>query len=424
MCLYPGAMTVAPVMPYEDLWAQHEPAARRLAFTLVPPDAVEDVVAEAFAKVLAAMGRGRTPAAFRPYLLAAVRNTARDWHSGRRRLVLAPAPEPAPAPSPEHDVMRREDVTLARRAFERLPERWRWVLWQTAVCERSVSQLAHESGLAPNTISQLASRAREGLRQAWLSEHAADASADPACQQVAPYLGAAVRGKAGERHQAQLRGHLARCPRCRSARAELAMLNTHLGGLLVPAAVSAGVLAKVLPLARAAGRTAARSHWQAAASLGVTAASAAGLAYITIPSPGTAPPAPPSVSSPGAVPASGLPSAPVAAHLVHVPRHARAAAAVASASRVSSPRAVLVIPPAPSVAPGTASSAASPAASASASADVGLAVPGAPGSPTGSDGDLGQLLNSVNNPDVPPPDIADGPSGRLRAWLLAHAPGS
>jgi RNA polymerase sigma factor (sigma-70 family) len=406
-----------------ELYAEHQRAARRLALTLVPPDAADDLVHEAFTKVLAAMGRGRTPAAFRPYLLAVVRNTARDWHTGRRRLVLVPAPEPAPAPSPEHDVIRAEDVTLARRAFDQLPERWRWVLWQTAVNERPVSELAAQTGLAPNTISQLASRAREGLRQAWLSEHAADASADPACQLVAPYLGAAVRGRAGQRHQAQLRAHLARCPRCRSAKAELAALNSHLGELLVPGAVGLGVLSKVLPVARAAVRPAARAHWHAAvAAASVSAMAGLSLVYVTGTVPAGQPPAQVSVpSARHARPASGLPSAPVVARLVHVPKHARVAAAAASASMVpATPPPSSPVSQVASVVPTVTKSVTQVVANATQAA--GLSVPGAAGDVSGAVGDLGQLLNSAGNPVTPPSDPVTGTTGRLRSWLLAHAP--
>jgi RNA polymerase sigma factor (sigma-70 family) len=240
-------------MPYEALYVEHEPAARRLALALVPPHAAEDVVAEAFTAVLDTSLRQGPPAAFRPYLLAAVRNTARRYHDRGRRLVPVADPEPAPSPGPEPGLLAREDARLAAQAFATLPERWRQVLWATAVEEITIAALANRWGMTANSVSQLASRAREGLRQAYLTGHLGAATA-PACRAVAPYMGAAVRGRAGKRHAAGLAAHLSGCARCSQAHAGLAAMNTSLGELLVPAAGGTALLAHVLPAARAAGR--------------------------------------------------------------------------------------------------------------------------------------------------------------------------
>src|SRR6478672_5924724 len=74
---------------YGELYVEYAPAARRLALSMVPPDAADDIVAEAFARVLAAIRRGGGPDhAFRGYLLAAVRNAANDWIAARRRVTV------------------------------------------------------------------------------------------------------------------------------------------------------------------------------------------------------------------------------------------------------------------------------------------------------------------------------------------------
>ena len=241
-------------MPYEALYVEHEPAARRLALTLVPPHAAEDVVSEAFTRVLDTAARNGPPEAFGPYLLRAVRNTALRYNAQGRRLVPVPAPEPAPAAGPERIVSDREDARLAAAAFRQLPERWRQVLWATAVEEITIAALANRWGMTANSVSQLASRAREGLRQAYLTEHLG-AAQGRACREVAPFMGAAVRGRAGRRHQQQLAAHLRGCERCGQAYAGLGALNNHLGALLVPAAAGAGAaLTRVLPAARAVTR--------------------------------------------------------------------------------------------------------------------------------------------------------------------------
>jgi RNA polymerase sigma factor (sigma-70 family) len=266
-------------MPYEALYVEHEPAARRLALTLVPPHAAEDVVAEAFTRVLDASARLGPPAAFGPYLLRAVRNTALRYHDQGRRLVPVPDPEPAPAAGPEALVSDREDARLAAAAFRRLPERWRQVLWATAVEEVTIAALANRWGMTANGVSQLASRAREGLRQAYLTEHLG-AAQGRACREVAPYMGAAVRGKAGRRRQQQLAAHLRGCERCGQAYAGLGALNNHLGELLVPAAAGAGAaLTRALPAARAVTRG---FHLHAPLLTLGAVASAAGAATFTL----------------------------------------------------------------------------------------------------------------------------------------------
>src|SRR5688500_1410862 len=59
---------------YGELFARHVDAGRRLARSLTDPVAADDLVSEAFTKVLAVLQRGDGPdLAFRPYFLTAVR---------------------------------------------------------------------------------------------------------------------------------------------------------------------------------------------------------------------------------------------------------------------------------------------------------------------------------------------------------------
>jgi RNA polymerase sigma factor (sigma-70 family) len=307
-------------MPYEQLYTEHGPAARRLALSLVPEHAAEDVVSEAFTKVMAATRRHGSPAAFGPYLLAAVRNTALSYHARGRRLVPVPDPEPAPAASAESLASDREDARLAGVAFRALPPRWQQVLWATAVEEVSAHELADRWGMAPNAVSQLASRAREGLRQQYLTANLA-ASVPPACRKVAPYMGAAVRGRASRRHERQLSAHLGRCGRCGQAFAGLGALNHNLGGLLVPAAAAVS-----WGLTRTAAKAAGRGwHLHPLAWLGLTATAAGAAIPFGMVHPGD--PAPPQVRA--SVPGSAAADTGAG----YVPRHARAHAGITASAR-------------------------------------------------------------------------------------------
>jgi RNA polymerase sigma factor (sigma-70 family) len=144
----------------------------RVALALVPAGDAEDIVSEAFTRVYAAAVAGGGPAgAFRPYLLAAVRNLARDYHDARRRRASALAdPRAAVVPGAGELAALAEERRMLARAFARLPARWRAVLWQTEVEERTPAELASASGMTANAVSQLAVRARVGLALAWESE--------------------------------------------------------------------------------------------------------------------------------------------------------------------------------------------------------------------------------------------------------------
>jgi len=275
-------MVMVGVDSYEGLWAEHAPAARRLALTLVTPDVADDIVSEAFARVLAASERGCRPVAFRPYLLAAVRNQARRWRAGNRRLVLAGTIEPSPSASAEAAVLNAEQAALVREAYLSLPQRWRAVLWQTEVEGKAPRVIACSARMTPNAVSALARRAREGLKQAYIQAHVR--RVPPECEDPAREMGAYLRGSPGKRSREAVGAHLAGCPSCARLHAELASLNSRLPSVLGP-----GVLAASLsPAVR-------RAAWSwlnagAAAVASVSAVAASGAVVVLSVPPGQAAP--------------------------------------------------------------------------------------------------------------------------------------
>jgi DNA-directed RNA polymerase specialized sigma24 family protein len=157
---------------FAELYALYVSAARRTARALVPEHAVEDIVAEAFTRVIAACKAGGGPTGlFRPYLLAAVRNLARDYNAERRHLALVP-PDPRAVTVPGAGELAgwREERRMMARAFASLPKRWQAVLWQTEVEGVSPAALVPALAPTPNAVAQLAVRARFGLALAWQRE--------------------------------------------------------------------------------------------------------------------------------------------------------------------------------------------------------------------------------------------------------------
>ena len=161
---------------YGALFERHVEAARRLARQLVSPGDAEDLVSEAFVKVLGVLQRGGGPdVAFRAYLLTAVRRLQVDRFRATSRLHTTDDMEAFDPGVPFVDTaVEGFESAAAARAFASLPERWQLVLWHTEVEGDRPADIAPLLGMSANSVSALAYRAREGLRQAFLTQHAAE----------------------------------------------------------------------------------------------------------------------------------------------------------------------------------------------------------------------------------------------------------
>jgi len=222
---------------YAELYRRHAAAALRFARSLTGHSAdADDLVAEAFTRVLAALRSGNGPAeAFRPYLLSAVRNAFYD--NARRGLREQPVDEVAPdAPwVPFVDPAAAADERrLIATAFQELPERWQVVLWHTEVEGEQPADIAPLLGISPNAVAALAYRAREGLRERYLRAHIGTA-VDDACRPTVSRLPAYTRNRLSRTEADRVRRHLDDCRRCQVLFRELADVNSRLGALLGPA---------------------------------------------------------------------------------------------------------------------------------------------------------------------------------------------
>jgi len=222
---------------FGTLYLRHHDAAWRVACAAAgsPTDA-EDAVAEGFAKVFAALPRMvDRELAFRPYLLACVRNAAVDRHRRTRKLDLRDeVPETAAvAGDPDEVVLADLERNLVGEALRSLPERWRTVLWLTEVEGMTPTEVSSVIGIKPNAVAALSYRAREGLREAYLQAHVrAEARAD--CRYTVDRLGPYVRNELAARDRDKVQTHLDGCANCRQRRDELADVNASLLGALVP----------------------------------------------------------------------------------------------------------------------------------------------------------------------------------------------
>jgi RNA polymerase sigma factor (sigma-70 family) len=274
------------VSAYGALYERHVAAAYNLARQLSrSPAEADDLVSEAFAKVLDTLRGGRGPdSAFRAYLLTALRHTAYDKTRRDRKVELSDDVSTVSGVSLEAVSEEFDDTavaglerSLAAQAFARLPERWQAVLWHTEIEGQSPAEVAPLLGLTANGVSALAYRAREGLRQAYLQVHLAETD-DRHCRAAAEKLGAWTRGGLAKREKAQVEAHLDTCERCRALAAELADVNGAMRVFVAPLVLGAGALGY---LATTGGAATAGSAIVAGGAAG--AAGAAGGAAASLP---------------------------------------------------------------------------------------------------------------------------------------------
>ncbi|MDA3642777.1 sigma-70 family RNA polymerase sigma factor [Saccharopolyspora indica] len=226
---------------YGILYERHVGAAHAMARQVTKSQAeADDVVSEAFAKVLGLLRDGRGPTdAFRAYLLTAVRHGAYDRANKAKRTQTVDDVETVPnidISQPFRDVaVENEERSLIAEAFRRLPERWQMVLWHVEIEGESPSKVAPMLGMTANGVSALAYRAREGLKQQYLQVHLMKMAAEPdACRSAIDRLGAWTREGLSKRETAQVNKHLDDCDRCAAIAAELMEINGALKVFIAP----------------------------------------------------------------------------------------------------------------------------------------------------------------------------------------------
>ncbi|WP_306335504.1 sigma-70 family RNA polymerase sigma factor [Streptomyces sp. KL118A] len=224
---------------YEELYRRHAEAVRRYARTCCrDAHTADDLTAEVFARMLQAVRGGSGPEhAVRAYLLTTVRRVAAGWTKSAKREQLVDdfavfAAQAARGAEVSDDdtldlgadvrAMHEAEQSMAMQAFRSLPERWQAVLWHTEVEDESPSDVATLFGLDANGTRVLASRAREGLKQAYLQAHvSATLTESEECARYADRLGAYARGGLRTRAERGLRKHLEECAKCRLAAGQI-----------------------------------------------------------------------------------------------------------------------------------------------------------------------------------------------------------
>ena len=156
---------------YGELVQRYQEVALRTAL-VVGADAheAEDATQEGFVKAYRALGRFRSGAPFRPWLLRIVANEARNRRrsAGRRAGLAVRVAEDRPsidaAPSPEAAVLARETRSSLLEAMGRLGGDDRLVLAYRYFFELSEAEMADALGVPRGTVKSRLSRAMSRLR--------------------------------------------------------------------------------------------------------------------------------------------------------------------------------------------------------------------------------------------------------------------
>ncbi len=220
---------------YGVLFERHRQAAARLAGHLVPGPDADDLVSESFIRVLAVLQAGKGPDEFfRAYLLSSIRRLHLDRIRGSKRVKTTDDESELDRAVEFVDPTTMQfERSAAADAFGSLPERWQLVLWHLDVEGQKPADIAPMLGMSANSVSALAYRAREGLRQAYLQGHLAP-TLHEGCRKTTAQLGAYVRKGLSARDSHAVEDHLDGCSRCTGLYLELSEVNSNLSGVLGP----------------------------------------------------------------------------------------------------------------------------------------------------------------------------------------------
>jgi RNA polymerase sigma factor (sigma-70 family) len=235
---------------FAELWRRHYRSGVTVARTISPAADPDDLVQEAYTRIFHAVQRGGGPTgSFRAYLFTSIRNTAADWGRSRHETTIDELETLEDPSSTEQATADSLDRSLTHQAFRSLPSRWQEVLWYSEIEGMKPAQIAPLLGLKPTAVAQLAFRAREGLREAWVQAHLRSVADDSECAWAIARLGAYARENLARRDRPRLERHLRSCTRCMIVASEAQEVSSRLALVLIPltigAAGAAGYLASL-----------------------------------------------------------------------------------------------------------------------------------------------------------------------------------
>ncbi len=150
---------------FDQLVLRHQSAAWGVAYRyLGDADEAEDMVQEAFLRILDAAERYRPTAAFRTYLYRVLTRLCIDHTRKKRPWPTDKLPEiPAPGLTPSERIERAETDAAIQNALDALPPRYRMAIVLRYFEGLSGAEIAEAMKTTPKAVERLLARARERL---------------------------------------------------------------------------------------------------------------------------------------------------------------------------------------------------------------------------------------------------------------------
>lgn len=232
---------------YAVLWNRHRSAGIRAARSITAKFDPEDMLQEAFVRILSTLkGEGGPKEAFRPYLYSVLRSISMSWAPSG--VTTTPLENLYADSEPSYEFEGESlEKTITSRAFANLKPEWRRILWYTEVEGMTPREIAPLLGMKANSIAALAYRAKEGLRVSWLQAHVNSDAADADCKWYAERLGSYNRGTLSTKVNDQVEDHLITCTKCSILVEEVDHLGRNLGLVLLPIFLGPTAAAGFLP---------------------------------------------------------------------------------------------------------------------------------------------------------------------------------
>lgn len=239
---------------YAELWRRHYRSGITVARSITNSLDPDDLVQEAYARIYQSIRKGGGPTgSFRAYLFTSIRNTAAGWGRARHETTIDEIEALEDPASTEQATADALDRGLTHRAFRSLPTRWQEVLWYSEIEGMKPAEIAPLLGLRPTAVAQLAFRAREGLREAWIQAHLQSVTDGSDCQWTIERLGAYARGNLGRRDTRRVDEHLQDCARCAIVTSEAKDVSSRLALVLLPLTIGVAGASSYLATLQGAG---------------------------------------------------------------------------------------------------------------------------------------------------------------------------
>lgn len=151
---------------FAELVRRHQAWAWRLAYRyLGEKQNAEDVVQEAFLRLLQAAPRFSPRAAFRTYFYRIITRLCLDQARKKRPIVTDDLPEALdPDPGPVGKIMNHEMSAAVRAALDKLPANQRMAVVLRYYDDLGYRDIAEALQISPKAVERLLSRARARLR--------------------------------------------------------------------------------------------------------------------------------------------------------------------------------------------------------------------------------------------------------------------